>query len=179
MKKADLSRFHYFLGPRVTVIVTAGEKPNSMVASWVSPVSFDPPMVGVAIGESRFTHQKIAESGQFTISTVTKDIAKDADRLGHSHGHKSDKYKGVKLKPEKTPAGWILKGAAVNIACRLSGSYKIGDHTWFVGEVKEILVDEKKDDGVGIKPTEILYWRQSKDLEDTWTLKPRENLSKN
>ena len=55
---------HY---PRIAAIVTAQSKGkrNAMAVAWHMPITFNPPLYGVAISPKRFTYQLIAESKEF------------------------------------------------------------------------------------------------------------------
>ena len=43
---------------------------NGMIASWVSQVSYDPPMVSVAVHPNRYSHGLIRDSGRFALHPV-------------------------------------------------------------------------------------------------------------
>lgn len=146
-----------------------------MVACWSMPTSFDPPMVAVSISPERYTHSLIEESKAFTLAVVTKDIAEDALYLGHHSGRDGDKFGEVGLTPARSEHvdAPVIREAIANIECELVDKFETGDHTVFVGLVKHVLVDESREDAEGLRPTELLYWRASESLEDTWTLEPK------
>ena len=46
---------------------------NGMIASWVSQVSYDPPLISVAVHPNRYSHQLIEQSKCFALHVVAKD----------------------------------------------------------------------------------------------------------
>ena len=51
----------------------AGEAVNGMIASWVSQVSYDPPLIMVAVHRNRYSHQLIEKGGCFTLHILSVD----------------------------------------------------------------------------------------------------------
>ena len=49
------------------------QKINGMIASWVSQVSYDPPVVMVAVHPNRYSHQLIRESGCFALHILSRN----------------------------------------------------------------------------------------------------------
>ncbi len=49
-----------------------GSEINGMVASWVSQVSFSPPLIMVAIKQGRYSHGMIGEGKVFAINILGK-----------------------------------------------------------------------------------------------------------
>ncbi|MCD6452515.1 MAG: flavin reductase family protein [Acidobacteria bacterium] len=126
--------------------VTSGDRSNLMTVAWMSPVSFDPPIVMVAISPKRFTHNLLLEANEFTISLLADDQQKLASKAGTISGHDQDKMTmdifetadGIKVKAP------IIVGARAVLECRMISHEPIGDHTAFFGEVVRVEVNEKK-----------------------------------
>ena len=45
---------------------------NGMIASWVSQVSYDPPLVMVAVHPNRYSHHLIEQGGAFALHALGK-----------------------------------------------------------------------------------------------------------
>jgi len=172
MKTIPVNKFSVIMGPRLTAVVSSGtvDEPNAMLASWVSPVSFLPPLLMVAVKESRYTYELIGKYKEFCVSFFGREFLDRAFYLGTHSGRNENKIEklGLRiLKGEKinTP---LLKDCVSHIECKLHSKLKTGDHFLFIGKVVNILVDEKKADSVGVKPSEYLYWRMSRSKEDTY-----------
>lgn len=134
----DIGAFyqHY---PRVTVVVTAhaGGKDNAMAAAWHAPISFKPPIYGVAISPKRFTYQLIIDSKEFGINFLPAEEAELVASVGGSKGGEVDKFQAfniVKDSSTKTAVP-ILKTAYAAYECQLVDDRVYGDHRLLVGEI--------------------------------------------
>ncbi|MBM4446953.1 MAG: flavin reductase family protein [Chloroflexi bacterium] len=134
----DVGEFyqHY---PKVAAILTvnAGDKKNAMAAAWHSPISFKPPLYGVAVAPKRFTYQLILESNEFGINFVPFEAAELVASVGGSGGKEIDKFAKFGIteeKPLKTNVP-ILKNAYAAYECKLMDNRTYGDHVWIVGEI--------------------------------------------
>ena len=129
--------YHHY--PRVAAILTvnAGDKKNAMAAAWHSPISFKPPLYGVAVAPKRFTYKLIVESGEFGINFVPYESAELIASVGGSGGNEIDKFRHFNLAediPSKTKVP-ILKDAYAAYECKLVDNKIYGDHAWMVGEI--------------------------------------------
>ncbi len=119
----------------IYVITTKDEETlNGMTAAWVSRVSFEPPLLMVAIGHGRYTHSLINNSGIFAVNVLAEGQVDLGKHFGFKTGRKTDKLKEVKYIQGETGAP-ILEGVAAYMDCRLRSTCEAGDHTLFVGEV--------------------------------------------
>ncbi len=59
--EVPLSKANRLINPGPVVLVTSKheEVVNIMTAAWTTPISHDPPLVGVSISPRRFTHELI------------------------------------------------------------------------------------------------------------------------
>lgn len=109
-----------------------GEESHGMIVSWVSQVSFDPPLIMVAIRKNRPTHAMILENRNFALSILRKDQANLIGQFKHLD-HKK-RFKG--LTPVATKTGVYVIGETVAyIDCELYQSVDVNDHTLFIGHM--------------------------------------------
>ena len=135
-----------FPDPCTLVTVRAGKTTNFMTVGWVTPVSFDPPVLMVSIAPGRYTHDLLLQAGEFGISILADD-QKDLATLGGSvSGRDTDKIAeaGHGLLPGEKISAPRVAGARAWIECRLLRHDTIGDHTVFYGEVLSTTADETK-----------------------------------
>jgi flavin reductase (DIM6/NTAB) family NADH-FMN oxidoreductase RutF len=120
----------YVIGSR------AGDRRNAMTANWVSQVSFEPKLVGVAVEHEALTHELIRDGGSFTINTIdredravvrrfTKPVDVDTDAMTLNGFAFRDGASGAP----------ILDMAAAYVDCAVRQAVEVGGHTLFVGEV--------------------------------------------
>ncbi len=130
-----------YLYPLRTYLVVSGvEKPNVMTADWVVPLSFDPPLLGVAVGHTRHTHGLIREYREFVIAVPTLELLRDVWIAGTVSGRKGDKLDKLSItlmKSEKVRVPSI-KECQANLECKLVKEVEVGDHTFFVGEIVNV-----------------------------------------
>ncbi|HBO84703.1 MAG: flavin reductase [Deltaproteobacteria bacterium GWC2_42_11] len=119
----------------VYIITTkAKDKINGMTAAWVSKVSFDPPLVMVAVGLGRYSHELMKEGKVFAVNILDERQIDIGKHFGTKSGRKVDKFKGIEYETRVTGSP-ILKDAIAYIDCKLVSTYPAGDHTLFIGEV--------------------------------------------
>ncbi len=138
----------------VYVITTRRDgRVNGMTAAWVCRASFDPPLVTVAVGKARFSHDMIRDSGIFAVNILGHDGVGAGRHFGLVSGRKKDKFEGVDFDTKATGAP-IIRDAIAWLDCRVVSSHEAGDHTLFIGEVVDGGVSRE-----GLKP--LIYDRGS------------------
>ncbi|MBI4970432.1 MAG: flavin reductase [Candidatus Omnitrophica bacterium] len=111
-----------------------GNEVNGFTASWVSQVSFDPPLVMVAVENNRYTHAMIEESGVFVINVLRDDQENLAKHFLIPRWKLGNKFQGIPYRLGLTQSP-ILESASAFVECRVVAKHTPGDHTLFVGEV--------------------------------------------
>lgn len=120
----------------IYVLTAAHEdRRNAMIASWVSQVSYEPPLIAAAVHPNRFSHRLIEQSGSFALHVLTKEQKGFVARLMGSDPE--EKFKGFDWQTGKTGCP-VLKDCAAWFECRLNTQIQPGNHTVFVGEVIEV-----------------------------------------
>jgi flavin reductase (DIM6/NTAB) family NADH-FMN oxidoreductase RutF len=110
---------------------------SSIVVTWVSQLSFSPPLIGVALeSDSEFLKQ-VVSNGQFTLVMLPRDGGKDiAKRVlkagGAPHDPRADNALMARPPWEGVPHGSL--GA---IRLTVNSTVIVGDHTLIVGMVGE------------------------------------------
>lgn len=127
------------LHPRPTVLVSCAlaGKPNIITVAWSTPLSHNPPLLGISVGLEHYSHEIIAKSGEFVVNIPTIDLIKQTVFCGERSGREVDKFKEANLTPTpslKVKSPSILECIA-HVECKVVQSIRTGDHTLFVGEV--------------------------------------------
>ncbi|WP_257004870.1 flavin reductase family protein [Streptomyces sp. Tue6028] len=127
--RATMSR----LATGVSVITTcSGSTPIGMTASAVSALSLDPLQLLVCIGNHLYTRTAIAEHGRFAVNVLGEDSEHLARNFAVS---KADKFAGVETFDDHGVP--VLKDAIATVVCDVAEALPGGDHTIFVGDVRQ------------------------------------------
>jgi flavin reductase (DIM6/NTAB) family NADH-FMN oxidoreductase RutF len=119
-------------------------KPNVMTAAWGGICCSKPPCVAVSLRKATYTYGNIVERRAFTISIPSEKFIREADFFGIVSGRERDKFSQAMLTPAESDivdAPYVAEFPFV-IECALLQTVEIGLHTQFIGEVKDIKVDE-------------------------------------
>jgi flavin reductase (DIM6/NTAB) family NADH-FMN oxidoreductase RutF len=115
---------------------------NGMIASWVSQVSYDPPMIMVAIHPNRYSHHLIKKVGYFTLHVLGKN---QIDQLERFKGPDPlAKFDNIQWTRGKTGCP-VLNDCVAYMECEVKTSYRPGNHTLFIGKVRYAEVISKGD----------------------------------
>lgn len=112
---------------------------NVMACEWTHQVSYSPGLIAVCINPKDATHDNIAATKEFGVSLCADDQNVPSSVAGGSTGRTHDKIAALKeLGYEFFPGAktkvLLVKGAALNVECKLMQAIPLGDHTMFVGE---------------------------------------------
>ena len=120
-------------------VLTSGadEVINGMIASWVSQVSYEPPLVMVAVHPKRYSHQLIEKGGSFVLHVVSSSRTDYLSR-----------FKGADPQAKFSSLNWtmgqtgcpILSDCLAYLECELKTHYRPGNHTLFIGQVVDAAV---------------------------------------
>ena len=110
---------------------------NVMPAAFVTPVSIDPPLIGVAAHPGRHTHDMIKFSEEFALNIPTQELLHHCQYLGSVSGTELNKLELTRLPTfaSRKVQAPLLEGCVGWIECGVEDAYRIGDHTFFVGKV--------------------------------------------
>lgn len=144
--------YHYCPAIALIVTVRRGSEKDAMAAAWHSPVSFDPPLYGVAIAPKRYTFEMISKVREFGINFVPFEMAKLVAKVGGCSGRDVDKFPrfGIQEVDSIETSAPIIKESYAAYECRLYSSNTYGDHEWFVGEVVATHTDSVAFDDKGV-----------------------------
>ncbi|NNF99005.1 MAG: flavin reductase [Desulfobacteraceae bacterium] len=109
-----------------------GDVVNGMIASWVTQVSYDPPLILAAVHPHRYTHALLEKNRVFALHVLGR---RQKDFLKRFKGPvASEKFTGVDWRSGDTGCP-ILKDCLAWFECRVQQHLQPGNHTLFFGEV--------------------------------------------
>ncbi|MCA9962460.1 MAG: flavin reductase family protein [Anaerolineales bacterium] len=128
------------LNPRLAVLVTCCDlenKPNILTVAWHTPLAHRPPMLGISIGHTRYSHALIKERGEFAVNIVGQSLLEAVKICGMYTGEIDDKlditHLGIRQAAHIHPP--VLEDAVGVLECQVVDQVEAGDHTFFVGQV--------------------------------------------
>jgi flavin reductase (DIM6/NTAB) family NADH-FMN oxidoreductase RutF len=138
--RAALGRFSS--GVTVITVETTEGHVHGMTASSFCSVSLRPPLILVCVDHLAETYLHLRERGRFGVSVLKEEqealseFFADPERNPDSARRLGVHYNQMK---SGTP---VLANTLANLDCAIVQAHGAGDHTIFVGEVKEVTVAE-------------------------------------
>ncbi|MCF6238446.1 MAG: flavin reductase family protein [Candidatus Marinimicrobia bacterium] len=119
---------------------------NPMSAAWVMFTSIEPTMLAVSIGFERYTYTLLKQQSEFVISIPSEKMLAEVEFFGSNSGREIDKLQelGTLTQPATVIDGLLLSEASANYECRVTGSFRTGDHLIFAGEVLASHIHQQK-----------------------------------
>lgn len=161
----DIDKFYHYAFPMQAVLVTCNDehkKTNPIAIAWHTPISRNPPLYGISISPKRYSHEIIEKTKEFVVNFMPYKLVDKIDFCGTHTGRETNKIEETKLTlmPAQKVKVSLIKEAYAHLECRLNKKLPLGDHTLFVGEVINILVDENafKDDLLDNKKIQPAYY---------------------
>ena len=116
--------------------VDDGGKPHSMTANSFTSVCLDPPTVLVCVAHGTHTYGYVEARGEFGVNILFEEqeqlgayfAKRPEDRVG-------DMDYSYSMTTEGVP---VLDQSMVFFGCKVVGAHVYGDHTIYLGEVKEV-----------------------------------------
>ena len=130
---------------RTYLVVSGVDKPNVMAADWVTPLSFDPPLLGVSVSKKRYSYSLIKQFGEFVIAVPTAEILEDVWKAGSLSGRNMDKIKALSITLMKSKVVSVpsIRECIANIECRLLKEIDVGDHQFIIGKIEHVSYDKR------------------------------------
>ena len=129
----------------------ADGRPNVMTAAWGGIACSKPPCVCVSLRAATATHGNVVARKAFTISLPSGEQAAAADYFGLVSGRSVDKFSVTGLTPVKAEfvdAPYVAEFPFV-VECKVVQVHELGLHTQFIGEIKDVKIEEACLDGDG------------------------------
>ena len=144
--KRSLGRKTLILPTPAWVIGTydAEGEANVMTAAWAGICCSKPPSVCVSLREATYTFQAIVDRKAFTVNVPSAGQTKLVDYLGVVSGRDVDKLAvaGLTAVSAEHVDAPLVDEFPLNLECSLIHTLKIGLHTLFVGEIRDVKAEE-------------------------------------
>lgn len=120
-------------------------KPNATTVAWGGICCSEPPCVSISLREATYTYGNILERKAFTVNIPSEQYIKEVDYFGIVSGRTEDKLSSAGFTPVKSELvdAPYIKEFPLILECNLLQSVKIGLHTLFIGQIKDVKADEE------------------------------------
>ncbi len=139
-KDVEPAKIHRLFYPQVPVVITAEFQGHigGMPAIWCMPLSFTPPLVGVAIAPEHATYEMLIGAQAFGVNWLNFSFARQVGELGEESGEGvRDKLSaaGLSFVKGSLTGQPMIRDAEGILECRIHERHRIGTHELVVGEV--------------------------------------------
>lgn len=151
-----LNQSHRLIAPRPACLLTTSYRGrvNVMAASWVCPVSLEPPMVLVAVHPATHTYGMLTRREECVLNVPGRALAEQVHQAGMVSGADVDKAAQLGLTLEsghRVEVPHILECLAY-LECAIVDVFQPGDHALFAGQVLGAWVEEEAFGGSWLAP---------------------------
>ncbi len=105
---------------------------NGMIASWVTQVSYEPPLIMVAVHPNRYSHKLIEKGRTFALHVLASSQKQLLKRFKGPDIEK--KFAGIPWQTKKTGVP-VLEDCLAWFELTVEHHYTPGNHTLFIGQV--------------------------------------------
>ena len=129
-----------------------GHGPNLITIAWTGVVCSKPPMLSISIRKSRFSHELISKTGEFTVNLIGQDLCEAMDYCGVKSGRDVDKFAEMKLTAIPAPGLKIAPAVAqapAFLSCKVKQVIELGSHDLFLADIIQVSVADRyfREDG--------------------------------
>jgi flavin reductase (DIM6/NTAB) family NADH-FMN oxidoreductase RutF len=136
----------------------AGDEWNGMTTSWITQVSMEPVLIGVAVDNSAVTHRLIAAGGSFTVNLWSAEDTRVFVKFSKpaTFDATAMTLNDRVVRTEVTGAP-VFADAIAWMDCAVRSSQDFGTHTLFVGEVVAAGVPDDEARAASMSDTRMKY----------------------
>ena len=134
----------------------AGDEWNAMTTSWITQLSMDPVLVGIAVDNSAVTHRLISQGGSFSVNLWSADDTRVFVKFS-----KPAAFEGMTLNQRTVSEGVtgvpVFEEAVAYFDCEVRQTHDLGTHTLFIGEVVDAGIRDDEARVASMSDTRMKY----------------------
>jgi len=135
-----LNEAYKLLSPRLTAVITTLNSlraVNACVVSFISPISFNPPIVMISLAPVRHTYRNISQTKEFVINILGKERLDQMLRcaMKYQEGVNKLEHAGLRQYSSKLVRPPRVREAKAWLECKVIDERRMGDHIAVFGEV--------------------------------------------
>lgn len=132
----ELSKIPYSV---CVVTVGLGGTENGLTVSWITQVSFDPPMILFAIDKKHYSTELVEDVPSFVVNVLRDDQIPVAGHFAKASTTKKRKIDEFPTKPTSTGLA-ILTDSLAYFECDVVARHEAGDHYLVIGKVTDAAI---------------------------------------
>ncbi|NIR50291.1 flavin reductase family protein [candidate division KSB1 bacterium] len=137
--RSAMSRF----ATGVTVVtLKSGDAIHGLTVNAFTSVSLEPPLVLICIQNEGVSYAHISETDFFVVNILSEHQAELAARFANPALSSEERFENVPRNVTESGVP-ILEGTLGHLECQIVNEFERGDHTIFLGEVKNAEVTEE------------------------------------
>jgi flavin reductase (DIM6/NTAB) family NADH-FMN oxidoreductase RutF len=129
--------------PYGVAVVTMGrggpDVENGLTVSWMSQVSFHPPMLMIAVDKLHYSVDLLRSTKNFCVNLLSEDQLHLAGRFAKQAITGDDKLAEIAQRPSDSGAAILTDGVAY-FDCEVKSMFEAGDHLLVIGEIDDAAV---------------------------------------
>jgi flavin reductase (DIM6/NTAB) family NADH-FMN oxidoreductase RutF len=134
----------------------AGDERNAMTTSWITQLSMEPVLIGVAVDNEAVTHRLIRDGGSFTVNLWNAEDTKVFVKFSKPATDDGRSLNGRAVRPATSGAP-VFEEALAWIDCEVRQSIDFGTHTLFVGEIVAAAINAEAGRAAAMSDTRMKY----------------------
>ncbi len=117
-------------------IITANHKGKSsgFICTWVTQVSFSPPLIMAAVNPRHYTYELIKSNNAFAVNILGSNQSTLVDLFGKRSGETVNKFENIEYESGMTNSP-ILSECVAYFDCRVVWEKEAGDHHIVIGSI--------------------------------------------
>lgn len=140
----SLLRFTEILAGHPVLLLSSrsGLRMNVMPVTWYVPLSSSPPLLGVSLTPSSYTHYLVRETGEFVLGVPDETMLKEIHFCGVHSGRSVDKIRYLNLMTSRAQevSALLLSDCIGHLECRVRQILPTGDRRLLVSELVSLRV---------------------------------------
>jgi flavin reductase (DIM6/NTAB) family NADH-FMN oxidoreductase RutF len=134
----------------------AGDERNAMTASWITQLSMEPVLIGVAVDNEAITCRLIAEGGSFTVNLWDANDTRVFVKFSKPAVDDGSTLNGRAVR-EATTGAPVFDESVAWMDCEVRHHLDLGTHTLFVGEVVDAGINDSEARTASMSDTRMKY----------------------
>tara|TARA_B100000519_G_scaffold96472_1_gene83896 strand:+ start:617 stop:1108 length:492 start_codon:yes stop_codon:yes gene_type:complete len=133
---------NFATGVSVITSIQNNNEIHGMTANGIASISLDPMLVMVSVGHSAQTHKIITKNMKYAINILSEDQIETGKFFAKSNQEIPENILSeFYMSKNNSP---FLSNSLASMDCNVVRTHSEGDHTIFIGEVTEIVVNNGK-----------------------------------